>query len=109
TITVTADAQTKVFGPNYPALTCTSSESVAFTGALVRDAGVNVGAYAIHQGTLSAGDNYAISFTGANLTITAKTITVTADAQTKEFGGTEWGVTETTSESVAFTGAVGRD
>ena len=41
------------------------------TGALVRDAGEAVGTYAIKQGSLTAGANYALSFTGAEFTITA--------------------------------------
>ena len=40
------------------------------TGALTRDAGEAAGSYAIKLGTLTAGTNYAITFTGANLTIT---------------------------------------
>src|SRR5438093_6639318 len=59
-ITVTADAKTKVFGAADPALTYTSSDpAAAFTGSLSRAAGENVGTYAIGQGTLSAGSNYA--------------------------------------------------
>ena len=39
------------------------------TGALVRDPGESIGAYAIRQGTLTAGDNYAIDFVNGQLTI----------------------------------------
>ena len=46
-------------------------------------AGENVGTYAINQGTLSAGSNYALTFVGANLTINARPVTVTADAKSK--------------------------
>lgn len=42
-----------------------------------RASGENVGSYAISQGTLSAGSNYSISFTGANLVIDPKAVTVT--------------------------------
>jgi hypothetical protein len=45
--------------------------SAVFTGGLSRAGGENVGAYAIGQGTLSAGSNYGISYVGANLTIVA--------------------------------------
>ena len=38
---------------------------------------------------LTAGSNYAITYVGANLAITAKPITVTADAQTKVYGETD--------------------
>ncbi|PXY38655.1 hypothetical protein DMB65_21850, partial [Flavobacterium cheongpyeongense] len=91
-ITVTATpSQTKVYGTTDPVFVYTVSPGLvgsdAFTGALTRVAGENIGTYAITQGSLSAGSNYTISYAGANFTITAKPITVTADAsQTKVYG-----------------------
>src|SRR5207248_2794197 len=86
-LSVTADAKTKAYGASDPALTYThgmlyngDTDSV-FTGSLTRALGENVGTYAINQGTLSAGSNYNIVFTGANLSITARDLTVTADAK----------------------------
>jgi hypothetical protein len=60
----------------------------AFSGALTRGAGETVpgSPYAVTQGTLTAGGNYALAFTGANLAITPATLTVTADNATKKFG-----------------------
>jgi hypothetical protein len=74
-IEVTADAKTKILGAADPALTyqITSGSLVgsdSFSGALTRDLGESVGTYAIKQGTLTAGSNYALTFAGANLTIT---------------------------------------
>ncbi|MFA6973326.1 MAG: MBG domain-containing protein [Parcubacteria group bacterium] len=70
-ITVTADAQTKIFGEADPAFTYTSSDpAISFTGALSRAAGDNAGIYPIVQGDLSAGANYAINFVSADFTIT---------------------------------------
>ena len=72
TLTITANAQEKVAGEKDPDLTYTSDglvEGDAITGALARAEGEGVGEYAITQGTLTAGDNYAITFTGAKLTI----------------------------------------
>ena len=74
TLTITANAQEKVAGEKDPDLTYTSDglvEGDAITGALARAEGEGVGEYAITQGTLSAGDNYTITFTGAKLTINA--------------------------------------
>ncbi|WP_316837546.1 MBG domain-containing protein [Pedobacter nutrimenti] len=97
-ITVTATAgQSKVYGAVDPlfAYTITSGGPLktgdAFTGALARAAGENIGAaYAINQGTLSAGSNYTITFVPNNFAITAKTITVTATAgQSKVYGSTD--------------------
>jgi hypothetical protein len=90
-IGITADAQTKVYGDADPALTykTTSGNLVsgdAFTGALTRATGEDVGPYGILQGTVTAGANYTLSYNGANLTITTRPITVTADAQTKTYG-----------------------
>src|SRR2546430_8120226 len=80
TVSVTADAASKLYGATDPALTYThgalyngDTDSV-FTGSLARAAGENVGTYAINQGTVSAGSNYTIVFTGANFTIDARTV-----------------------------------
>ena len=72
-LTVVADAKSKVYGGADPDLTYTVSGLVGtdpVSGALTRAAGENVGTYAITQGTLDAGSNYAIAYTGAILTIT---------------------------------------
>jgi hypothetical protein len=119
-LSVTADAKTKVYGDSDPALTYThgtlyngDTDSV-FTGALARVAGENVGTYAIQQGTLSAGSNYNILFTGANLSITPRDLTITADAKTKVYGDSDPALTYThgplyngDTDSV-FTGALTR-
>ena len=39
----------------------------------------NVGGYAITQGTLSAGSNYAITYTSGTLTVNPASLSVTAD------------------------------
>ncbi|SFT84890.1 gliding motility-associated C-terminal domain-containing protein [Algoriphagus locisalis] len=69
------EGQSKLFGEDDPELIFTATgygagdnESV-FTGALVREAGEAVGFYAISQGNLDAGENYAISFTGGSFEI----------------------------------------
>ncbi|MFA5096081.1 MAG: MBG domain-containing protein, partial [Candidatus Omnitrophota bacterium] len=63
-VTVTA-GQSKVIGEPDPVLTYTSDPLAggdAFSGALSRAAGEEIGSYAIGQGTLSAGANYNITF-----------------------------------------------
>ncbi|MCX2432381.1 beta strand repeat-containing protein, partial [Pedobacter sp. GR22-10] len=90
-ITVTADAKTKNYGDADPALTysITSGALVgadSFTGSLTRAAGENVGTYAINQGTLALNGNYTLTYIGADLTIGAKTVTVTAAAKSKTYG-----------------------
>ncbi|WP_342330291.1 MBG domain-containing protein [Pedobacter sp. FW305-3-2-15-E-R2A2] len=92
-ITVTAAAQTKVYGDTDPALTYTFSPALngtdTFTGSLDRVAGENIGNYAIGQGTLALSNNYALAFTSADLSITKKTVNVTATAGNKEYGTTD--------------------
>ena len=44
----------------------------------------NVGGYGITQGSLAATSNYALSYLGANLTVTAAPLSVTADAQSRQ-------------------------
>ena len=72
TLTITANDQEKAMGSDDPILTYTQDGLVAgdaITGALTRVVGETVGSYAISQGTLSAGNNYDIDFTGGTLTI----------------------------------------
>jgi hypothetical protein len=84
-VAVTADAKTKVYGEADPALTYTFDPPLvvgdAFSGALARDPGENVGDYAITQGDLSAGGNYALSFVGAYFSITPATQILTFPTQ----------------------------
>jgi len=62
---------------------------------LVRVTGENVGTFAIGQGEVSAGGNYTINFVPANLTITAKTLTITAVAKTKIYDSVDPALTYT--------------
>jgi filamentous hemagglutinin family protein len=91
-ITVTADAQSRIYGDANPTLSylITAGSLVnndTLAGGLATDATgtSNVGTYAITQGTLANG-NYAITYAGANLAITQRAITVTADAQSRLYG-----------------------
>jgi hypothetical protein len=96
-ITVTADPQTKTYGDADPApLTydITSGSLVGadeFDGSLARDEGENVGTYAINQGTVTVedgndGNNYDITYVGANLVIDPATLTVNANNATAVYG-----------------------
>lgn len=87
-ITVTADFIAKNYGSEDPELTYSSSETAPFSGALVRDSGESVGSYRIRQGTLSAGSNYAIAFTENNFEISRKSLFITANDVSKQFGQT---------------------
>src|SRR5207249_1012207 len=112
-LTVTAVANSKVFGASDPAFAYTNSEGLsasAFTGSLTRVAGEDVGAYAIEQGTLAAA-NYSITFVSASFTITAKPLTVTAVANSKVFGASDPALAYTNSVGLpasAFTGSLTR-
>jgi hypothetical protein len=82
-ITVTADAKSKVYGSSDPTFTysITTGSLVlgdSLTGALTRAAGTDVGTYQIQQGALTTGNNpkYAITFVGADLSITRATPTL---------------------------------
>ncbi len=122
-ITVTANAgQTKVYGNADPlaftySLTSGSlAFSDAFTGALARDPGEDVGLYPITQGNLALTSNYTLTYVGANFSITPRPITVTANAgQTKVYGNADplaftYSITSgSLAFSDAFTGALARD
>ncbi len=72
----------KVYGAADPALTYTASgfqltdtAASVLTGVLSRDAGEDVGNYAINQNTLASNANYTISYTGNDLEITSAILT----------------------------------
>ena len=93
-VTITADAKTKTYGGTDPALTYaitsgTLASGDTFSGGLTRAAGENVGAYAIGQGGVALSANYTLTFVGADLTITARAVTITADAKSKTYGDAE--------------------
>ncbi|MGH6744334.1 MBG domain-containing protein [Novosphingobium sp.] len=99
-LTVTADALSRIYGNANPALTYTVGGLVngdTLTGALATSASAtsNVGTYSITQGTLSADSNYAVTYIGANLTVTPRTITVTADAISRLYGNANPALTYT--------------
>ena len=87
-ISVTAGSVRKTYGASDPELTYTYSEVAPFGGSLVRDAGEAVGSYRIRQGSLTAGPNFAISFTEVDFSILKKRLSVTADNMTKALGQT---------------------
>src|SRR5205814_7673188 len=107
-VTVTADAKSKTYGNADPALTYQiTSGSLAFSdsfaGALSREAGENVGTYAILQGTLSLSTNYTLTYVGAHPTSVPHASTVTADAKSKTYGNADPALTyQITSGSLAF-------
>ncbi|GCL62751.1 MBG domain-containing protein [Pseudaquabacterium pictum] len=92
-ITVTANAQSKVYGSSDPTLTyqLTSGSLVgndSLSGSLSRNSGENVGSYAISAAALANG-NYTITAVDGALSITPRPITVAADAQSKVYGNSD--------------------
>ncbi|MXO04976.1 MBG domain-containing protein [Flavobacterium sp. HBTb2-11-1] len=92
TLTITAaTGHTKVYGTadpvfNYTALGFANGDTNSIlSGLLTRDAGENVGKYNINLGTVNAGADYVIAFTGAEFEITKANQTITWN-QTLEFG-----------------------
>ena len=73
-ITITADAKSKVYGSPDPVFTYSITSGSLLSGdslygSLTRAPGENIGVYPILQGTLTGGNNYVITYVGANLTI----------------------------------------
>ena len=114
-LTITADAETKVYGTPDPTLAYTASgfqfhdtSASVLTGEPARAqtgtlAGEQVGPYAITQGTLAAGSNYTIQFTGNTVEITPAPLTVTANPQTKSYGTADPTLTDATTGLVDTT------
>uniref|UniRef100_UPI001BFC8773 MBG domain-containing protein n=1 Tax=Echinicola shivajiensis TaxID=1035916 RepID=UPI001BFC8773 len=109
-LNVTVDpGQSKVYGDLDPAFTYQASgfeggdDKGIITGALSRDAGSDVGTYAIKQGSLDAGPNYTINYISADFGITPAALTVTADDKSKVYGETDPAL------SVSYSGFVNSD
>ena len=103
TATVTAEAQTKVYGAADPALTVTVSglqngdAASVLSYNITRTAGENVGTYAITPSGNTIQGNYNVTFVSAILTITKATATVTAQSKTKVYGSADPQLTATVS------------
>ena len=98
TVTITAEAKTKVYGDTDPALTYTVNGlkgTDQLSGHLVREQGESVGRYEIQQGSLVASTDYTVVYQAAELTITPASLTVTANAQTKQYGDVDSELTYT--------------
>ncbi len=92
-VRIKADDSGKVYGDDDPILKYTVSGLVgsdSLSGALVRQAGNNVGTYGIHQGTLGLApdqaQNYILHFEGGVFTVTPATLQVEANGATKVYG-----------------------
>jgi hypothetical protein len=94
-LTVAANAQSKLYGSVDPSLTYqvsglqfTDTKGSVLSGALSRTTGETVasGPYAINEGSLAANSNYTIAYTGSNLTITPAVLTYVANSSVSAFG-----------------------
>ncbi|MDH6249860.1 autotransporter-associated beta strand protein, partial [Polynucleobacter sphagniphilus] len=126
-LTITATATNMTYGAtSLPSLAYTYSAlangntNTIFSGALSTNATVyaagtsatgNAGAtYAIAQNTLAANSNYSVTYVPANVTITARPITITADSnQTKIYGNLDPTLTYTVQANAINSGLVGSD
>ena len=98
TLTVTASAQTKVYGDTEPTeftYTVTGfvngdTKADVLEGALSRASGETVNVYAITNGlSVKSGKLYTINFVGTDFAITKAPLTVTANAKSKTLGDVE--------------------
>lgn len=88
-IQVTAANQTKVYGTTEPAFSYEADGLLnddVLSGSLSREAGKNVGEYEITTGSISAGNNYEIEYTGATLTITPANLVIRAEDKSRDQG-----------------------
>src|SRR5690606_24390123 len=94
---VTANAgQSKAYGSADPVFAYTATgfqngdTNAVFTGELDRAAGEAVGTYPIGLGSLSAGANYILNYTGADFSIGNRILQVTVtSAQSKVYGNAD--------------------
>ena len=96
-LNIIADSnQSKVYGDSDPELTYSvngfvnSDDASLLTGNLTREIGENVGNYNILQGTVTAGNNYTISYSGSVFNISPRNIIITTHSgQNKQYGNPE--------------------
>src|SRR5215210_6298499 len=86
-----ADAKSKTYGDADPALTyaITAGNLVngdTFSGSLSRASGEDVGPHSLNHSSVVLSGNYALTYHGADLTITARGVEITADAKSKTYG-----------------------
>jgi hypothetical protein len=94
-LTITADAQTKVYGASDPTLTASYSgfvngdtaSSLTASPTLTRALGENVGSYAV-TASGAVDPNYVITYVPGTLTITPAPLTVLVTASPKVYDGT---------------------
>ena len=95
--TITVQNKFKTYGEADPLLTATV-DGLAGTDAVIpmmsREPGENVGTYTVNA-TVTPDPNYTFTIVPGGLTISPKTLTVTADAKIKTFGGDEPGLSVT--------------
>lgn len=90
-LTVTADAESKLYGDSDPPLTyrVTSGNlygTDSLSGNLSRVSGENAGTYAIQQGSLAINANYSLTFVGNTFSISRRELLARADDQSRIFG-----------------------
>ncbi|MBX9471793.1 MBG domain-containing protein [Microcella sp.] len=102
-ITIAINDAVKIYGDADPAFTVDDSallDGDSLTGAAQRDEGEAVGDYTIGSGTLSAGENYDVTWTTGTLTINQRAITITATDREKVYGEADpaltWSLTDGT-------------
>ena len=110
-ITVTATAKSKVYGDADPVLNAQITSGAiqgtdVVSGSMSRVAGEYAGVYAINKGSYTYGNNYTETFVSANLTISRRIITMTADAKTKTYGDTDPALTVRVTTGLIITGDV---
>lgn len=90
-LTITADDKSKTFGEEDPALSYIDPGLLGedtLSGALIREVGEDAGDYAILQGSLTAGENYAVHYDSATMNILRASMTVSITADNKTYDGT---------------------
>lgn len=77
-------------------------EGDSLTGEITREEGNNAGTYEILIGSLSAGENYTITFNSADFAITKASLTITADDKSKVYGADDPVLTYTISGELFY-------
>lgn len=102
-LNVTAENQLKIYNETDPVLSFNHSglfSGDSITGELSRDEGEDVGEYGIRQGSLSAGEDYSVSYDSAVLTIGPAQLIIEARAENKIYDGSREALVELSDNSL---------
>ncbi len=103
-LNIAAEDKSKIYGEAEPELTYSHSplfDGDTLTGELIRDEGEDVDEYGIRQGSVTAGENYVVSYDSAVFTIIPAQLLIEVTAENKVYDGNREAIVTVSENSLA--------